>query len=87
MVTGDNLQTAMAIAKECGILRREFQPDQSSVVMEGKAFRELVGGLKIEKDDEGKEIKKVANLDSFERVVTNMRVLARATPEDKVYFR
>ncbi|KEF50966.1 Ca2+-transporting ATPase [Exophiala aquamarina CBS 119918] len=35
MVTGDNIETARAIAKECGILRDD------GVVMEGAQFREL----------------------------------------------
>ncbi|KAK3142085.1 hypothetical protein QOZ80_4BG0342030 [Eleusine coracana subsp. coracana] len=39
MVTGDNIQTARAIALECGILT---DPDVSeSIIIEGKMFREL----------------------------------------------
>lgn len=39
MVTGDNLQTARAIALECGILTG---PDVSEpIVIEGKTFRAL----------------------------------------------
>jgi P-type Ca2+ transporter type 2C len=39
MVTGDNLQTARAIALECGILT---DPNVSEhVIIEGKAFRAL----------------------------------------------
>ncbi|KAK0572092.1 hypothetical protein LWI29_033831 [Acer saccharum] len=38
MVTGDNIQTARAIALECGILTLEA--DESTII-EGKAFREL----------------------------------------------
>lgn len=39
MVTGDNLQTARAIALECGILD---DPNVSEpVIIEGKTFREL----------------------------------------------
>jgi P-type Ca2+ transporter type 2C len=37
MVTGDNVTTAQAIAKECGILR----PDEDGLVMEGPKFRQL----------------------------------------------
>lgn len=55
MVTGDNLDTAIAIAKRCGILREdlhfESDPDPESLTgirpkpfraMEGKVFRKLV---------------------------------------------
>ena len=45
MVTGDNLDTAKAIAIEAGIVSRETA-DQKYVCMEGKEFRELCGGLK-----------------------------------------
>ncbi|XP_061990308.1 calcium-transporting ATPase 10, plasma membrane-type-like isoform X2 [Rosa rugosa] len=39
MVTGDNVQTAKAIALECGILRADS--DLSELLIEGKDFREL----------------------------------------------
>ena len=41
-VTGDNKVTALAIAKECGIIT-EVHPD---CVMEGPEFYKRVGGLK-----------------------------------------
>lgn len=48
MVTGDNLLTAVSIAKDSGILRKDFVLKQSSyVVMEGKKFKELTGGLRF----------------------------------------
>lgn len=37
MVTGDNIQTASAIASECGI----FCPDEGGIAMEGPEFRRL----------------------------------------------
>jgi magnesium-transporting ATPase (P-type) len=45
MVTGDNLDTAKAIAMEAGILTQKDLENEYSC-MEGKLFRELVGGLK-----------------------------------------
>lgn len=47
MVTGDNILTATAIAKECGILPTNREIGEWEVV-EGKKFREFVGGLKDE---------------------------------------
>jgi magnesium-transporting ATPase (P-type) len=44
MVTGDNKTTAIAIAKECGILK-EGEEDEQCTCMEGPEFAEFVGGL------------------------------------------
>ncbi len=44
MVTGDNLDTAKAIAIEAGIITKE-EADMEYVCMEGKQFRESCGGL------------------------------------------
>ncbi|CAK80242.1 unnamed protein product (macronuclear) [Paramecium tetraurelia] len=71
MVTGDNILTATAIAKECGILQSNKQPGQYEV-MEGKFFREFVGGLKT-----------IGNKENFKVVARDMKVMARASPEDK----
>lgn len=40
MVTGDNLQTARAIALECGILGSDADATETNLI-EGKAFRAL----------------------------------------------
>lgn len=40
MVTGDNLNTARAIALECGILESDADANAPNVI-EGKAFRAL----------------------------------------------
>lgn len=46
MVTGDNKKTAIAIAKEAGILDANWQETEGDcTVMEGKDFRAFVGGL------------------------------------------
>ncbi|CAD8210885.1 unnamed protein product [Paramecium pentaurelia] len=81
MVTGDNILTATAIAKECGILPTNREISEWEVV-EGKKFREFVGGLKDEIVD-GKTVKVVGNKENFARVSRDMKVMARASPEDK----
>ena len=44
MVTGDNKITAIAIAKECGIME-EGEENEECVCMEGPEFCDFVGGL------------------------------------------
>ena len=43
----------------------------------------MIGGLRAEKGGDDKVIYRVGNLDAFKRVSADIRVLARATPEDK----
>jgi Ca2+ transporting ATPase len=46
MITGDNPETAKAIAKEAGILPQNWKPTAGDLtVMTGADFREYVGGL------------------------------------------
>ena len=47
--------------------------------MEGKDFREFVGGLENENTDE----ETVANMDNFALVAADLCVLARSSPDDK----
>ncbi|KAF4981247.1 hypothetical protein FZEAL_2911 [Fusarium zealandicum] len=69
MVTGDNIQTASAIASECGI----FRPDEGGIAMEGPVFRRLP-------PDELKE--KVKNLQVLARSSPeDKRILVRTLKE------
>ena len=83
MVTGDNKETAVAIAKEAGILDRDWNPDTDEfahyTVMEGKDFRNEVGGL----INEGTEDEAVGNEEIFKEIDKHLRVLARSSPTDK----
>jgi P-type Ca2+ transporter type 2B len=84
MVTGDNLDTAKAIAIEAGIVSASAANEQY-VCMEGKEFRELCGGL-IRLDDpngDGKLREDIGNKQMFRQIQAKLQVLARSTPEDK----
>jgi P-type Ca2+ transporter type 2B len=69
MVTGDNVQTATAIARKCGIVTEQDGP---GAVLDGKAFRERVC------DGDGAVVQA-----EFDKVWPALRVLARSTPLDK----
>uniref|UniRef100_A0A0N5A725 Calcium-transporting ATPase n=1 Tax=Parastrongyloides trichosuri TaxID=131310 RepID=A0A0N5A725_PARTI len=68
MVTGDNINTARAIATQCGILR----PGEDFLALEGKEFNARIR-------DENNEVSQ-AKLDA---IWPKLRVLARAQPTDK----
>ena len=88
MVTGDNTQIGAAIAKECGILKKDWiaSPDDFSV-MDGKTFREKVGDLqwKVEERD-GKKVKVpfVRDMHAFQKLEPQLRVIGRCLPTDKL---
>jgi calcium-translocating P-type ATPase len=84
MVTGDNVNTAISIAKECGILTPDpIIGNDSFIVMEGKRFREICGEMATETDKDGKNITRLKDIKPFETIAKDLRVLARSTPEDK----
>ncbi|KAL3078827.1 hypothetical protein niasHS_014609 [Heterodera schachtii] len=68
MVTGDNVNTARAIAIRCGILR----PDEDFLVLEGKEFNDRI------RDGRGKIDQR-----KLDMIWPRLRVLARAQPADK----
>lgn len=51
--------------------------------MEGKVFRELVGGIVYEESDKEKTNPKVKNIEVMVDIDRNLKVLARSSPEDK----
>ncbi|XP_059367112.1 plasma membrane calcium-transporting ATPase 1a isoform X3 [Carassius carassius] len=68
MVTGDNLNTARAIATKCGIL----QPGDDFLCMEGKEFNRRIRNEKGEIEQE-----------RIDKIWPKLRVLARSSPTDK----
>jgi Ca2+ transporting ATPase len=95
MVTGDNIVTARAIARACGII--SDSPDSNDLIMEGPEFMEQIGGL-VERDEEPKlaglegeiqeeeqeaDRKVVKNKNKFIEIASRLQVLARSRPEDK----
>jgi Ca2+ transporting ATPase len=82
MVTGDNIDTAKAIALEAGILKPEHK-DRKYAVMEGKTFREACGGLR--KIETGSDLlrEEIVNKEIFKEIAASLQVLGRSTPEDK----
>ncbi|MEQ2218006.1 Plasma membrane calcium-transporting ATPase 4, partial [Xenoophorus captivus] len=68
MVTGDNINTARAIATKCGILL----PGEDFMCLEGKEFNRLIRNDKGEVEQE-----------RLDKVWPKLRVLARSSPTDK----
>lgn len=80
IVTGDNIETAKAIAIEAGIIRRE-DAEGKYVCMVGKEFREMCGGLKKLEDPKDPNLLKesVSNMHQFKMITSKLKVLARST--------
>ena len=69
MVTGDNLDTAKAIAIDAGIVTAS-EANNQYVCMEGKQFRELCGGLKKIEDPNDENLLKesIADMHNFKKI-------------------
>ncbi|KAF4667456.1 hypothetical protein FOL47_003588 [Perkinsus chesapeaki] len=78
MVTGDNLETAIAIARGCGILRPGIDLDKLGDVVPGAAMTGPRFRKTVLKED-GCTI----DQEAFDRVWPRLRVLARSSPTDK----
>lgn len=96
MVTGDNIITAKAIAKDIGII----QEGHEYLAMEGPEFNKLVGGVvcnkcrtavcgcptnrkKAEEDGVEPRVDTIANAEEFDKIKDKLLILARSRPEDK----
>ncbi len=82
MVSGDNLETATAVAIQAGILTEE-ESKQKYACMTAEEFRRLVGEVKRERDGEGTYKLSIQNKAEFKQIALKLRVLARAIPKDK----
>jgi Ca2+ transporting ATPase len=85
MVTGDNLRTAIAIAKNAGILKAEHIGEDGNPkkyrAMEGQEFRELV----VATDVVLKNAHDIAiRQEVFDSIWPYLRVMARCSPDDKL---
>lgn len=68
MVTGDNVNTARSIARQCGIIG----VNDDFLVLEGKEFNQRI------KDEEGNVLQ-----EKVDQIWPRLRVLARSSPQDK----
>ena len=109
MVTGDNINTAIAISKDVGIIEPSQVADckrvaqyyreqveskkeevqggirngEHPIALEGEIFRVICGGItKNQKDKNNLEIT-LNNREAFIHTVKELKVIARASPEDK----
>ena len=84
LVSGDHIETCKAIALRSGILRNLNELKMESTAMTGAEFREAIGPYQKYVDREtGVTSISFANPDQFKSVKRRVKVIARATPEDK----
>ena len=109
MVTGDNINTAVAISKDVGIIEpnqaaeckniaayyrkyvtekpeeaaRGLTQGENPIALEGEIFRVICGGISKEKEKDGDLNVKLNNKEAFKHTVARLKVIARASPEDK----
>jgi len=81
MLTGDHLDTAVAIAKGAGILKEEHFDKDGNIkpkrAMEGKDFRR-----RVHKHTTDGNV--IFQQDEFDKIWPYLRVLARSSPDDKL---
>jgi len=83
LVSGDHIETAKAVALKAGILKPE-EAGRVYAVMTGEAFRTHVGKLTEQVGDNGTVEQVLENQHGFAEIADQIRVLARATPQDRL---
>jgi len=85
MITGDHLETAKAVAVRAGIVSlNELKTASDMCAMTGEEFRAAIGPYQRYWDDDTQQ-EKIAfeNLEQFKTIKKRVKIIARATPEDK----
>lgn len=84
LISGDHIETCKYIALKSGIVKNINELVNEGSVMTGQEFREAIGGYeKITDPMTGEVTVKFNNRESFKSVKKRVKVIARATPEDK----
>ncbi|CAD8048381.1 unnamed protein product [Paramecium primaurelia] len=84
MITNESLECSISLSKKCGILPMNYQHQKDSrKVMTGKTFNDLVKGITYKKQD-GQIIPKIGDMDSFAQIAAELRVLVRASLDEKL---
>lgn len=85
LVSGDHLETCKAIALRAGIVKTLNELKTEGTALTGAEFREAIGPYERYTDHEtGLACIQFEDRDRFKRVKRRAKVIARATPEDKL---
>lgn len=85
MISGDHFETAKSVAIKAGILNKEDLAEENCI-MTGEKFRNLCGAVSKERNIDGEDEYVLENQNGFNEIYQNLKVLARATANDKHAF-
>lgn len=91
LISGDHVATAKAVAQDAGILdvedvRQFTTEDEKKYIMNAKDFKEIVGDIVEEEDDDHNKTYRLENQEKFDELAQTLRVIGRANPEHKRIF-